>query len=667
MKLHRQLLLSLLCLGLPLLPVSIAHAKAVEKVRLQLKWTHAFQFAGYYAAKELGYYREAGLDVDIKEALPGLDVVDEVVAGNAEYGVGTSSLLLSRKAGKPVVALAVIFQHSPMILIARRDSDAQTVHDIIGKRIMLEHQSQELLAYMKREGIPFEQFKNIEHSFKLEDLIDKKVDVISAYLTNEPFRLGLAGVAYNIYTPRSVGIDFYGDNLFTSEKEIKTHSERVKAFRAASLRGWEYAMNHQEEIIDLILQRYTRPGNTENTKEFFHYEAAQTSYLLSRDMIAVGYMNIGRWRHIADTYAELGMLPAHFPLEEFVYDPNPDVNLVWFYFWSAGAIVFAGIVGGAAVYIFRVNRRLALSLDKIRKNELRLSLLSSAIEHSPASVMITDADSVIEYVNPHFTRETGYPSDEAIGKKPNMLQSGQTDATTYQEMWTQLLRGEVWAGELINRRKNGEVYWEEARIAPVKDDSGKTTHYVAVKVDVSERKLANDRLAYMAHHDSLTNLPNRTLFFERLAQGLALAKRNMTRLALMYIDLDRFKPINDSFGHSVGDLLLQQAAERMKSCLRDSDTVGRIGGDEFVALTLNVSDGQSACLLAEKIRAALGQPFHIADNAHIVSCSIGIAIYPDHGTTEIELSKRADFAMYAAKAGGRDQVRLYQANMGDAL
>ncbi|PXX39926.1 diguanylate cyclase domain-containing protein [Undibacterium pigrum] len=651
--------LACLCMQLFLAPAGLA----ADKLRLQLKWTHAFQFAGYYAAKELGYYREVGIDVDLVQAQPGLDVVEEVVSGKSEYGVGTSSLILARKAGKPVVALAVIFQHSPLILVSRKEIDAQTVHGLMGKRIMLEPQSQELLAYLKREHLPSEQLKQVEHSFSLDELIDGKVDVISAYLTNEPFRLGQAGFAYNIFTPRSAGIDFYGDNLFTTEHEIRTHPERVKAFRAASLRGWEYAMSHQDEIIDMILQRYKGPDAQHYNKEFFHYEAAQTSYLMSRELIAIGYMNPGRWRHIADTYAELGMLPANFPLDEFLYDANPDVNLRWFYFWTMVTLLLAGIVGGVALYIFKVNRRLGNSLDELKKNELRLNLLSSAIEHSPTSVIITDADSLIEYVNPHFTIETGYASDEVIGKKPSILQSGQIPTETYQTMWAQLLRGEVWTGELINRRKNGEVYWEEAHIAPVRDEKGKTRHYVAVKVDVSERKQVNDKLAYLAHHDSLTHLPNRTLFFERLAQGLALAKRNKTRLALMYIDLDRFKPVNDTYGHAVGDILLQQAAERMKQCLRESDTVGRIGGDEFVALTLNVTDEQSACLLAEKMRAVLSQVFAIAGNEHFISASIGVAIYPDHGSSEIELAKKADIAMYAAKAGGRDQVRLYQENM----
>lgn len=651
--------LACLCMQLLLAPAGFA----ADKVRLQLKWTHAFQFAGYYAAKELGYYREAGLDVEIAQAQPGLDVVDQVVSGKSEYGVGTSSLILARKEGKPVVVLAVIFQHSPLILVSRKETDAQTVHDLVGKRIMLEPQSQELLAYLKREHLPFERLKQVEHSFSLDELIDGKVDVISAYLTNEPFRLGQTGFAYNIFTPRSAGIDFYGDNLFTSEDEIRAHPERVKAFRAASLRGWEYAMSHQEEIIDMILQRYKGSDIRQYNKEFFHYEAAQTSYLLSRELIAIGYMNPGRWRHIADTYAELGMLPANFALDGFLYEANPDVNLRWFYFWGLLTLLLASVVGGVALYIFKVNHRLAYSLDELKRNELRLNLLSSAIEHSPTSVIITDADSVIEYVNPHFTIETGYASEEVIGKKPNILQSGQIPAETYQAMWDQLLRGEVWTGELINRRKNGEVYWEEAHIAPVRDGKGKTRHYVAVKVDVSERKQVNDKLAYLAHHDSLTHLPNRTLFFERLAQGLALAKRNKTRLALMYIDLDRFKPVNDTYGHAVGDILLQQAAERMKHCLRESDTVGRIGGDEFVALTLNVSDEQSACLLAEKMRAALAQVFAIAGNEHAISASIGVALYPDHGTSEIELAKKADIAMYAAKADGRDQVRLYQEDM----
>jgi diguanylate cyclase (GGDEF)-like protein/PAS domain S-box-containing protein len=641
-------------------PMTAPPAMAAEPVTLQLKWTHAFQFAGYYAAKELGYYQQAGLDVTFKEANPGLDVVDQVLSGKAQYGVGTSSLLLARNAGKPVVALAVIFQHSPQVLITGKQTDTQSIHDLNGKRIMMEPLSEELQAYMMREGVRLETIRQQEHSFNPQDLVAGKTDAISAYVTSEPYFLLRAGFDYLTYTPRSVGIDFYGDNLFTSERELEQHPERAKAFRAASLRGWQYAMAHQEEIISLIYNKYSQ----RHSKDYYEFEAAQMTSLVRTDLVPVGFMNPGRWRHIADIYAELGMLPAHFPLAGFLYQPDPQSNSTWLYSFLLTALGIAIALAVLAFYIYRINRRLKQSMAAVEQAESRLQVLSKAIDQSPTSVLITGADTVIEYVNPYFSKLTGYTLEEAIGKTPKILQaSGLTDRATYRQMWGSLLRGEAWTGELANRRKSGEIYWEEVHVAPVKDSEGKTTHYVGVKLDITDRKQTQSRLTQMAHYDVLTNLPNRTLFFERVTQGLALARRNKNKLALMFIDLDKFKPINDTYGHAVGDLVLQEAARRMATCLRDSDTIGRIGGDEFVVLLPDVDSEDSAAMVADKIRMALNQPFEVDGSTLSISSSIGVALYAEHGGNEIELAKNADFAMYQAKASGRDNVKVFQAGM----
>ena len=274
-----------------------SNAHALDAVTLQLKWNHAFQFAGYYAAKEKGYYSDAGLDVSIQEAQPGDDPVKNVLNGKAHYGVGNSSLILARNSGHPVVVLATIFQHSPVVLIARPQGPVQGIHDLAGKRLMIEPQSDELFAYLQQEGIPLAGITRVEHSFEPQDLIDGKVDAISAYVTNEPFFLDRAGFTYHTYTPRSVGIDFYGDNLFTTEQEIKNHPARVKSFREATLRGWQYAMEHPEEIADLILAKYSQ----QHEREFYLFEAKRMAPLIRTDLIEIGYMNPGRWHHIAVT------------------------------------------------------------------------------------------------------------------------------------------------------------------------------------------------------------------------------------------------------------------------------------------------------------------------------------------------------------------------------
>ncbi len=360
----------LLCLSASLCALSTNAAsektRSLEPVTLQLKWTHAFQFAGYYAALEKGYYRAAGLDVKIVEATPGVDPIRNVIEGRAQFGVGTSSLLLERKAGKPVVALAVIFQHSPYVLIARQEKAGQDIHDLTGKRIMLEPQSDEIVAYLKKEGIPLERFTRVEHSYDPRDLIAGRVAAISGYAINQPYYLDRAHFQYQIYTPRSAGIDFYGDNLFTTERELREHPALVKAFRAASLYGWQYAMAHQEEIVDLILARYSQ----RNSRDYYLFEARQMEPLMRADLIEIGYMYPGRWRHIADVYADIGMMQPGFDLKGFLYDPNPPPpDLGWLYLGMGLAVLVVVGVSALAIYIHRINLRLHRNAEERRLAE----------------------------------------------------------------------------------------------------------------------------------------------------------------------------------------------------------------------------------------------------------------------------------------------------------
>ncbi len=353
-----------------------APALGAEKISLQLKWTHAFQFAGYYAARELGYYAEAGLDVRIEEAAPGTNVVDKVVSGTADFGVGTSSLLLERQAGKPVVVVANIFQHSPQVLIAARRGDTQSVHDLAGKRIMFENLSEELHAYLKREGVPLEGIRQTEHSFDPADLMSGQVDAISAYVTTEPFYLKQAGFDYLVFTPRSAGIDFYGDNLFTSEQFLRQHPDQVQAFRMASLRGWEYAMAHQDEIIDLILRKYA----PNLSHEFLRFEAGQMRPLIRPDLVPLGYMNPGRWRHIADTYAEIGMLPKEPNLDGFIYQVDPEAAFRRLSLYLILSLVCLGLISGVALYGARLNRRLERSKADLADRSDELLLQNRVLE-----------------------------------------------------------------------------------------------------------------------------------------------------------------------------------------------------------------------------------------------------------------------------------------------
>ncbi|UGQ45756.1 PAS domain S-box protein [Massilia endophytica] len=311
-------------------------ALAADKVAVQLKWTHQFQFAGYYAAQDKGFYRAAGLDVTLLEAEPDSDPVQAVLDGHAQYGTGNSSLLLRRAQGQPVVALAPIFQHSPLALFTRHDSGGTLPRP--GSRVMLALGDDEIRAYLRKQNVRLQDLKLLPHSNLDEDLIGGRVDAMTGYVTEAPFVLERAGFRFDMQTARSAGIDFYGDVLYTTENELRSHPERVRAMREATLKGWRYAMAHPGEIVDLILARYP----SRHTREQLMFEAQQTAPLLAQDVADLGSSSPIRWRAIADTYASLGMMPSGFPLQGFLYEePERGPLWVWLAAGTLGALLLA--------------------------------------------------------------------------------------------------------------------------------------------------------------------------------------------------------------------------------------------------------------------------------------------------------------------------------------
>jgi len=291
-----------------------------------------------------------------------------------------------------------------------------------------------------------------------------------------------------------------------------------------------------------------------------------------------------------------------------------------------------------------------------------LQMLSLAVEQSPNSIVITDLLGRIEYVNQEFNKVTGYSLSEVAGKNPRILQSGKTSKETYLDMWAHLTRGEPWQGELTNARKDGSEYIEHALISPVRQADGRITNYLAVKSDITEAKQAAAHIEKLAHFDQLTDLPNRSLLNDRFRIAVSLAQRGGGHLAVMFLDLDHFKNINDTLGHTVGDQLLKEVAVRIKSVLRDEDTVSRQGGDEFV-LVFPGTDAHGAAHVASKLIEAVSQPSFIEHHELTATPSIGIAIYPDDGKDFETLSKNADAAMYHVKLDGRNNFRFFTPEM----
>jgi diguanylate cyclase (GGDEF)-like protein/PAS domain S-box-containing protein/hemerythrin-like metal-binding protein len=293
---------------------------------------------------------------------------------------------------------------------------------------------------------------------------------------------------------------------------------------------------------------------------------------------------------------------------------------------------------------------------KLAEEQLRIAAI---VFEAQEGMIIADTGGVMLRVNSAFTRITGYAAEEAVGRTMRLLHSGRHLPEFYTAMWDAITQNGSWQGEIWNRRKSGEVYPEWLSITAVKGEAGEVTHYVGTFTDVTHKKAAEDEIRHLAFYDALTDLPNRMLLNDRLQQALVAAKRDDAHIALLFLDLDKFKPVNDSFGHDVGDHLLKEAARRILACVRESDTVARIGGDEFIVLLRTVEDARDALAVAEKIRAALNQPFALKGLRLEVSSSIGLALYPAHGSDAFALAKNADIAMYQAKSAGRNSVRIF--------
>ncbi|OGT19357.1 MAG: hypothetical protein A2V90_08780 [Gammaproteobacteria bacterium RBG_16_57_12] len=298
-----------------------------------------------------------------------------------------------------------------------------------------------------------------------------------------------------------------------------------------------------------------------------------------------------------------------------------------------------------------------------RQSEIEMQKLSSALKQTADVVTITDRNGVIEYVNPTFETLTGYRHDEVVGKSAGILKSGKHDNRFYKNLWETIQGGGSYQGIIINRKKNGDLYYEEKTITPVKDRNGIIINYISTGKDITGRVEDQKRLLHLAYHDTLTELPNRMLLMDRLEHSLIRRTKSKLPMAIMFLDLDRFKNINDTLGHNVGDMLLQNVTKRLMACIREEDTIARLGGDEFAILLENIASVEDIVQVSKKILQALDEPFVFHGQELYISGSIGISIHPEDGNDASTLLMNADTAMYRAKALGRNNYQFYSPDM----
>ena len=351
---------------------------------------------------------------------------------------------------------------------------------------------------------------------------------------------------------------------------------------------------------------------------------------------------------------------------------TPDVPIIVTTAFNDPDFFLRAIDLGVSKYILKPIeiRRFIDSLQEVvwllrAQRELRIS--ATVFNASAEAIVITDEHNQIITTNPAFSLITGYGNDEVTGKNPKFLSSGRQDGEFYKKMWDELQLTHKWQGEIWNRRKNGEIYPEWLTLSLVADENNNPLYHVAIFSDMTLRKSAEQHLYHLAHYDPLTNLPNRTLLKNRLFQAIAQAARSNDMLGLLFIDLDRFKYVNDTFGHLVGDLLLQEVGRRLKSCVRSSDTVCRLGGDEFVVLLPKVADIDGVAKVARQILAHLTTVFTLNNHEIHIGGSIGIAMFPDNGDNVEALMKAADSAMYSVKEAGRNNYQFFHNEINERL
>jgi len=995
---------------------AVARVQKLETVNLQLKWKYQFQFAGYYAAIEQGYYADAGLAVQIHASQLDKSVVNQVISGEAEYGVGDMGILFNYAYGAPIKALAAIFQHNPLVFISKKSSGIKTPHDIIGKRVMqrlITTDEASLISMLTDAKIAQGQYTAIEHNFHYEDLISEKVDVMSGYITNQPFALKSQGVDVNVMDPKDYGIDFYEDLLFTSHKEQEQYPGRTRRFLKASIKGWHYAFEHPEELVQLIKAKYHSQSSIEKLRN----EAIETRKLVLPDSIPLGQIKLERLRQVADVYSRLKLFRklTDSELSHFIYRPV-NVNLTkqeleWLqqhpvirlgidrnfapYEWIDEEGHYDGI---AANYIKLFEQRLAVRFDVIKdkatwrdvldaakkgemdmlsclvktaeregflnfsapylsssaviiteqsngyigalkhlegkrvaiqkghytlellsKNYPKIDIISTAnikealhlvsdgdayayvgdvtsasyvmkkegflnlvfsgatpyhslfsfavdknkpiltsiinktlatitqdekdaiynhwralkitkgvsvelitkyalvicslfllfaywvyqlrksavvikasehklqlildtepecvkiidaagrlVQMNPAGLRMIDVDDVnqvigqkveelvldeyrvafnqmndrvlrgeactLEFqmkglagnilwvdthavplidegsdtvsilavtrditerkrieeaqkvasmvyqnssegmlvtdnknqiiaINPAFSKITGFSFAEVKGETPMILKSGLQENSFYKQMWDSINSSGSWKGEIWNKHKQGHDYAEWLTINTIFTDDGKVAQRVALFSDITEKKKAEQLIWDQANYDPLTQLPNRSMFLDRLSHDIKLAVRSEKTLAIIFLDLDRFKEVNDTLGHDIGDELLCEAAKRLKTCVRDSDTVARLGGDEFILIISELDAAQNIERIAENILFELSQVYKLGKEQAYVSASLGIAFFPDDATAADDLIKHADQAMYLSKELGRSRYSYFTKDM----
>lgn len=460
----------------------------LDKVTIQLKWFHQFQFAGYYAAVHKGFFLEEGLDVDLKEGGPNIHVDDEVVSGRANFGVLASELIQKRAEGKPITLLAVIFQHSLRAIIVRKKSSIHSPSDFIGKTLMINlNEDIEFQSMFRDEGIPYNNINIIpKDNSANQKFLNGEIDGLNGSIGNQPFIFQEKGIPVTTIRPISYGTDFYGDSLFTSDKQVGEHPERVKKIIRASIRGWYYAMNNSEEIADLILKEYAQKKN----REHLLYEAESIRKLILPDLVDIGHVNPNRIKRIAHIYREHGLIRDNYSLDGLLYSPdsvNPRFKQIISFLSFLVLVVF--LLGGI---LFFINLRLKKLVHR-RTLDLQKSnlLFNTIIETTTDAIFIKDLQGRYILANDATLKALGKTKPETIGKSDTELFPEVSAKAIYESDSKVMEAGVAMLSEERLETAHGDTYWLSNK-APYRDHANRIIGLIGISRNISELKKSED-------------------------------------------------------------------------------------------------------------------------------------------------------------------------------
>ena len=534
-------------------------SKRLKKVTLQLNRAHQFQFAGYYAAVKKGYYRDVGLDVQVKEWQPGTSVVDEVISGRAQFGVENSVILLNRLNGKPVVLLAAMFQHSPLALFVAENSKIFTLHDLIGKKIAMGRDSEnaEIIAILQKEGVPVNEIKQIKASSQnIDKLINGDIAAFIGYTTDTVDKLNERQFEFRMLSPQTYGVDFYGDCLFTSEQETIQAQEIIKPFRRASIKGWKYAMSHPEEIAKLIHKKY----NPSKSVDELIKEKKRIQPFVLNDLIKIGHINPDRWHYIAKIFASTGMVPKNYSLDGFIYRPlKQDVD----YFLTAAVILTAALalILFIALLLFIFNRKLekAIKLRTIQLNNERV-FADSIIESLPGVFYVYEDGVKLIRWNKDLEKASGYTAEELYGMPP-LDWAPEHEKRRLQEAIDILQKTGSATVEIGMQLKQDIVpYYLTGKIFETHDKK----YFLGMGVDISKRKELERQLIQTQKIESIG----------RLAAGMAHDFNNIITIIKGSADLLMFS-LPEKFPDKDCLVAIQTAAEQASELTQNLLAFGR--------------------------------------------------------------------------------------------